>query len=572
MRLLFFGVFIMFFYTESICSVLKLNNSEHPDLCICDSTKIIQNTSNIEGYTEFNSYYPGEDINLFVSSMTKEFNIEIVNQSINPMAVLKLKSNKGKVQNYNECSFAIGCKWELSEVIKLPQETWSGYYIIKLSNKTSFFEIPLIVKSRKRSKILCVASTNTWQAYNTWGGASFYRYYLTDTCYQKYSRRWFSPLLSFERPYIEKSEKYSGHLFNAELGLIHWLESENYTFDVVTDFDIDKDPSVLLGYKIVILNTHSEYWSKKALLGLNNYLNNNGNLCYIGANGLHWKVIIKDNKIECQKDYDDHTIDGSIGGRWRRDKLNQPEEKTLGVAWDMAGYDTYMPYMVVNDKHWIYNGTNLKNGDLFGKSLNRKYASGHETDKVTKNSPQDIILLAKGLNQEAIDDIGKKNTNKNGGADMVYHERPDGGVVFSTGSTTSSGSMLVDSSMSKIVKNVIKRMLSNDKPSDKKELDYKLMLIQQNLNCYPSETEYINQGMKFYNLKFPSKALSSFNSALIINPKSAIAYNNISACYIQQKKWEKAKIACLKALEIDPDFKMAQSKFKWLQKNISEKK
>ena len=135
MRLLFFGVFIMFFYTESICSVLKLNNSEHPDLCICDSTKIIQNTSNIEGYTEFNSYYPGEGINLFVSSMTKGFNIEIVNQSINPTSVLKLKSNKGKVQNYNECSFAIGCKWELSEVIKLPQEIWSGYYIIKLSNK-----------------------------------------------------------------------------------------------------------------------------------------------------------------------------------------------------------------------------------------------------------------------------------------------------------------------------------------------------------------------------------------------------------------------------------------------------
>ena len=572
MRLLFFGISILFIKVEITSSVIKFNNSENAELCICDSTKIIRNTSDIEGYTEFVSYSPGDEIKLFVSSNTKGFTVEVIKQSIVPASLFKSKSNNGKVQHYNECSFAYGCNWELSEVIKLPLEIQSGYYSIKLSNKNSFFEIPLIVKSRQKSKILCVASTNTWQAYNVWGGASFYRYNLTDTCYKKLNKRWFSPMLSFERPYIEESDKYLGHRFNAELGLIHWLERENYSFDVITDFDIDKDPSILMGYKMVILNTHSEYWSEKALKGLDSYLNSNGNLCYIGANGLHWKVILKDNKIECQKDYDSHTIDGSAGGRWRRDKLNQPEEKTIGVAWDMAGYNTFMPYMVVNDKHWIYNGTGLKNGDLFGKSLNRKYASGHETDKITNNSPRDIILLAKGLNQEAIHEIGKKEKNKNGGAAMVYFERSNGGSVFSTGSITSSGSMLVDSSMSKIVENVITKMLSNYDSLDQKDMEYKLMLIQKNLNYYPSESEFINQGLKLYKLNEISKALNSFNNALKINPNSAITYNNISACYIKQKRWEKANIACLKALEIKPDFKLAQSKLKWLKTIKPEEK
>ena len=61
-----------------------------------------------------------------------------------------------------------------------------------------------------------------------------------------------------------------------------------------------------------------------------------------------------------------------------------------------------------------------------------------------------------------------KRKNKNGGAAMVYFERSNGGSVFSTGSITSSGSMLVDSSMSKIVENVITKMLSNYDSLDQK--------------------------------------------------------------------------------------------------------
>ena len=173
MRLLFFGISILFIKVEITSSVIKFNNSENAELCICDSTKIIRNTSDIEGYTEFVSYSPGDEIKLFVSSNTKGFTVEVIKQSIVPASLFKSKSNNGKVQHYNECSFAYGCNWELSEVIKLPLETQSGYYSIKLFNKNSFFEIPLIVKSRQKSKILCVASTNTWQAYNVWEEPAF---------------------------------------------------------------------------------------------------------------------------------------------------------------------------------------------------------------------------------------------------------------------------------------------------------------------------------------------------------------------------------------------------------------
>ena len=49
-------------------------------------------------------------------------------------------------------------------------------------------------------------------------------------------------------------------------------------------------------------------------------------------------------------------------------------------------------------------------------------ASGHETDKISKLRPQNVHLLAKGLNPD------------DGGAEMVIFDTPSGGAVFSVGS------------------------------------------------------------------------------------------------------------------------------------------
>jgi hypothetical protein len=62
-------------------------------------------------------------------------------------------------------------------------------------------------------------------------------------------------------------------------------------------------------------------------------------------------------------------------------------------------------------------------------------------------SPQNTVLLAKGVN------IG------GGGADIIIYEEPGGGSVFSVGSITFGGSLLVDDKISQITKNVINRFM-----------------------------------------------------------------------------------------------------------------
>jgi hypothetical protein len=106
---------------------------------------------------------------------------------------------------------------------------------------------------------------------------------------------------------------------------------------------------------------------------------------------------------------------------------------------------------VIDSAHWIFNGTGLREGDLFGQqSLHLRCpggASGHETDCRTAHSPKEIKLLAKGMNPN------------DSGAEIVYHETPGGGAVFSVGSIIWPASVLVDQACSRITRNVLDRMI-----------------------------------------------------------------------------------------------------------------
>lgn len=112
---------------------------------------------------------------------------------------------------------------------------------------------------------------------------------------------------------------------------------------------------------------------------------------------------------------------------------------------------TAAPYRVIDEAHWVFAGTGLRNGDLFGeKTLHERVpsgASGHETDKRSASSPANTLLLAKGINPD------------NGGAEIVYHEPGRGGAVFSVGSITWVAALLADEDVSRITHNVVGRFL-----------------------------------------------------------------------------------------------------------------
>ena len=106
---------------------------------------------------------------------------------------------------------------------------------------------------------------------------------------------------------------------------------------------------------------------------------------------------------------------------------------------------------MLDDRHWVFANTGLKNGDLFGhNSLHERCpggASGHELDKISPHSPPNLHHLAKGDNPD------------DSGADLVIFETSSGGAVFSAGSLCWTLSIIVDEGVSRVTANVLRRFL-----------------------------------------------------------------------------------------------------------------
>jgi hypothetical protein len=184
-----------------------------------------------------------------------------------------------------------------------------------------------------------------------------------------------------------------------------------------------------------------------------------GRLMYLGGNGLNCEVEFVDDATLRFKTHLDRR-DGKLGmadpdhpGRWLESRFHrtvESEANLLGVVTTEAGMMTAAPYRVVAPDHWVFSGTDLAKGDLFGtESLHERChggASGHEMDQMSPHSPAGTTLLAEG-------------TNPGGGGHMVCYELDNGGAVFSVGSVTYPASVLVDAAVSRITSNVLTRFL-----------------------------------------------------------------------------------------------------------------
>ena len=238
------------------------------------------------------------------------------------------------------------------------------------------------------------------------------------------------------------------HLFAGTIPFIKWLYKNNYTYEVLTDDDLKKTNSNLNKIKTLMFISHSEYWSEEMYTTVENFKNRGGNIISLGGNIAYFKINTFNHYIESCKDESIH-LDGSQGGYWHL--IGKPASKIFGSEYDSSGFDTFGPYEVLLPDHWIFNGLNLKKGDLVGTAGSG--ASGHGLDKITKFSPKNILRLATGIN--------KFKNKRVKGADMTYYETEIGSKVFSTGSITSVHNIQKDKQIQKILENVLEKLKIN---------------------------------------------------------------------------------------------------------------
>lgn len=363
-------------------------------------------------------------------------------------------------------SVGFGSTWH-NQSMTAPERSGLYYFHTKTMGG-EFFAFPWIVMpDRPRAKIAVLTSNLTWNAYNPFGGRSNYynqRELLAEptvwarTDLERYTKpmSWpfedFGAPLSFDRPEPAASVPEDARITDliegrlscafapAEWRLLGWLEREGFAYDLYSETELHFDRLPLEQYRVLVLNLHNEYVSKEMYHRLKKWVfERGGRLVYVGGCAFLAELEFLDEHTVrcCQEEKHDHR--------------GEPSSRLLGVAYSHGGYRTGAPFRVLDESHWAFAGTGLRNGDLFGlTSTNGRTpggASGLGLDKLTPDAPSDTRHLAKGLNPD------------NSGADVIAFETPGGGAVFAAGSLNWPLACPVDAGVSVVTANVLRRFL-----------------------------------------------------------------------------------------------------------------
>jgi N,N-dimethylformamidase len=412
--------------------------------------------------------------------------------------------------------------WEESFAFHVPLDLKSAVYGMRLKAEGAEFYIPLIVKPKKsgaRAKVVFLAPTLTWQAYTNFNevtnefnlestesspwlpedlfiashpelGLSLYDHH-SDGSTPFYSSRL--------RPNLSGGPKYkyaaldSPHLFAADLYIIDWLEKKGIDYDVITDEDLHFDgAAAVVGYRVLITGAHPEYWTLAMMDGLEGYLNNGGNLMYLGGNGLYWVTSMHAEcpVIEVRRSMGTgltrapdgelfHSTTGELGGIWR--VRGRAPQKLLGVGFSAQGGAPGSAYRREPDSFnpraaFIFEG--IGKDELIGNfGLSTGAAGGFEVDRLDYGlgTPPHTLMLASSepmhdsywhvveeISIPGIHECGARS--KKVKAHLAYYEHPGGGAVFSVGSIAWAGSLSQNqysNNVSRITENALRKFLAD---------------------------------------------------------------------------------------------------------------
>src|SRR5256885_7450021 len=226
----------------------------------------------------------------------------------------------------------------------------SGLYFIRITSRDGRVGYaPFVVRAPVlgTSRIAVVLPTNTWQAYNFadadgdgWG----------DSWYVNGAFR----RVDISRPYIDSGIPYRFRDFDA--AIMSWLSARG-NVDFLTDLDLEHVASgdlLARDYDLIVFPGHEEYASAHDYNLIKRYRDLGGNLMFLSANNLFWKVVFRGHKMRRI-------------GEWRN--LGRPEASVVGVQYVASNYGGHQGAYVADTRGAPggYAGTGLSTGGSFGR-------------------------------------------------------------------------------------------------------------------------------------------------------------------------------------------------------------
>lgn len=387
------------------------------------SERIFTRWPDTEGYCTPLSAEAGTSIGLRAASRSGSFIVDVRRWgSSAPAWTTRARAADHPVP---EQAWARGCGWPVTVEIPTDASWPSGLYEVAMradgapgdrSTSQAFFTLRPPADTPKATAVLHLA-TNTYNAYNQWGGRC---------CYSGATH------VSFERPlergYLRRPVDASGFdgritdtdgdpthqrlidyqyandvpmwtnsagWWNWERRFVEWADRQGFDFDVVIDADLELD-GLLDDYAVLLTVGHSEYWTRAMRDAADRFVDRGGRWAIFSGNTAFWQVRFdRPGQMTAYKGLA-HQADPvrsterhrELTTFWSDPSIAHPETTTTGLTFTRGGYhrvgfavaDGTGAHEIHAPDHWAFEGTGLGAGDLLGEGC---YAVGYEVDGVS---------------------------------------------------------------------------------------------------------------------------------------------------------------------------------------------
>jgi hypothetical protein len=337
--------------------------------------------------------------------------------------VLAIRGVRGDDQAVPDDAWSGGCGWAETFAFAVAADWPSGHYEIELLAEGegdwrnaghAFFTV--VAPDPDPDRPLLLLATNTYQAYNQWGGRCMYSGATTvslDRPIERgYIRRDAAPFdVEYDGRFADTTGRDREHRrivdyqtrhgypvwtssagwHNWERRFVRWAETAGFGIDVATNGDLHRGAAILEGRRLVVSVGHDEYWTAEMRDHIDDFVDGGGRWAIFSGNTCFWQVRFDADgrRMTCFKSVANDPVaeaePGRATGPWSHPHVGRPENLTIGLSFTRGGYarigdatpNSAGGFEVQRPDHWSLAGTRLRYGDQLGASA---CVVGYEVD------------------------------------------------------------------------------------------------------------------------------------------------------------------------------------------------
>ncbi len=322
----------------------------------------------IDGYADRLSYAVGDLVSLCCSTTAERLSVEVARVGGSREIVWRDADIAGVSQPVPENAAQVGCGWTPTVQFTIPPSWRSGYYEVILRTRDAatgrdeeslaFFAVRHTEQAHDRGQMLLVLATNTYNAYNDWGGPSLY----TGAVRVSFERPMARGFLRKPEPYLRypnlddvhdpEHERFrswadqhglarwsgSSGWYQWERLFVQWAERAGYTVDVAVNADLEQRPEIVDDYPLLVSVGHDEYWSWGMRDTAEAFIGRGGNYAFLSGNSVCWQVRYEDDgrtMVGYKADPEADPLYGTdeqhlVSTLWCSQLVNRPENQLTG--------------------------------------------------------------------------------------------------------------------------------------------------------------------------------------------------------------------------------------------------